>query len=203
MCGPPTSGSHGHGWGSLVERTTWSFSYNPPNTPFPLSEFKSLRAQDAIEKFQSIVDNNKVCMFLTALDQRPISGRPMAVQEVCDKGNFWFLSSRLSMKDHDIASDPKVQLLFANTPASEFMSIYGTAEEVEDQARKRELWMPLAKAWFPAGVDDPDLTILKITPSEGYYWDTSQGRMITLLKLAAATVIGKRADVGVEGRVTV
>ncbi len=190
---------------SIIIYSHPSLQLVPPShqTHPPLSDFQPLCAQDAIEKFRSIVKNNAVCMFMTSLDQRPISGRPMATQLVCDQGNFWFLSSRLSMKDQDIANDPHVHLLFANTPASEFMSIYGTAEEVEDPAKKRELWMPLAKAWFPEGVDDPDLTVLKVTPTEGYYWDTSKGRMITLMKLAAAAMTGKTADVGVEGRMTI
>jgi general stress protein 26 len=72
-----------------------------------------------------------------------------------------------------------------------------------DMAKKRELWSDLAKAWFPKGVEDPDLTVLKVKPMQGYYWDTRNGKMITLLKLAASAIIGKESNSGVEGKVSI
>ncbi len=168
-----------------------------------MSETQQLSGAEAIRQFKEVVGHDPMCMFLTRLDKRPIPSRPMATQKVCDQGNFWFLSSRSSMKDHDVAADPMVQLLFANMGRSEFMSVYGTATVVEDMAKKKELWSPMATAWFPQGVDDPDLTVLKVVPMEGYYWDTKDGRMISLLKIMVASFTGNLADGGVQGKLTV
>jgi len=168
-----------------------------------MSDTETLSGERAIHKFKEVVGHNPMCMFLTGLDQRPIPGRPMTTQKVCDQGNFWFLSSRSSMKDHDIAADPTVQLIFANMGGSEYMSVFGTAEVIEDMAKKKELWSPIAKAWFPLGVDDPDLTVLKVKPSEGYYWDTKNGKLVSMLKILTAVVTGDPSDGGVQGRITV
>jgi len=168
-----------------------------------MSDTKQLSGEEAIVQFKSVVNNNPLCMFLTRLDQRPIPSRPMTTQKVCDQGNFWFLSSRSSMKDHDISADPMVQLIFANMGNSEFLSVYGTAEVIEDKAQKKELWSPIAKAWFPLGVDDPDLTVLKVKPSEGYYWDTKSGKLVSMLKILAAAVTGNPSDAGVKGKIMV
>jgi len=46
--------------------------------------------------------------------------------------------------------------------------VAGTAEIIHDMAKKKELWNPIAKAWFPDGVDDPELTVLEVMPTEGY-----------------------------------
>lgn len=127
----------------------------------------------------------------------------MSVQQVDDEGNFWFLSSLTSLKDEQIATDPYVQLLFANAGDSEFLSVFGTATIVMDMAKKRELWSEIAKAWFPNGVEDPDLTVLKVKPMESYYWDTKNGKMITLLKMAASAIIGKKSEAGVEGKISI
>ena len=107
------------------------------------------------------------------------------------------------MKDHEIAADPTVQLIFANTGGSEYMSVFGTAEVIDDMAKKKELWSPIAKAWFPEGVEDPDLTVLKVKPSEGYYWDTKSGKLVSMLKILTAAVTGNPSDGGVKGRITV
>ncbi len=168
-----------------------------------MSDTKPLHDKDAINKFQELVKHSSICHFLTSLDQRPIPSRPMSAQQVDDDGCFWFLSSLTSLKDEQVTADPYVQLLFSNMGDAEFLSVFGTASIVMDMAKKRELWSDLAKAWFPKGVEDPDLTVLKVKPMESYYWDTKNGKMITLLKMAASAVIGKKSHAGVEGKITI
>ena len=157
----------------------------------------------AVEKFQKLIEHSPLCHFLTRLDERPIPTRPMVTQQVDDEGNFWFLSSRSSEKDTDIVKDSYVQMLYANPSDSEFLSIFGTATVVEDMAKKRELFGTLAKAWFPKGVEDPDLSVVKVKPLQGYYWDTKHGKMLTLLKMAASALIGKKSESGVEGKISI
>jgi general stress protein 26 len=67
-------------------------------------------------------------------------------------------------------------------------------------ARKKELWSVFAKAWVPDGVENPDLRVLKVTPTDGYYWDTKQGKVVAAVKIAFALVTGNVGkDGGVEG----
>jgi general stress protein 26 len=167
-----------------------------------MSTTRSVHDTDAIKKFKELIDHSPICHFLTRLDQRPIPTRPMATQQVDDEGCFWFLSSHSSDKDLDISADCYVQLLYANTGDSEFLSLFGTATIVEDMAKKRELFGPLAKTWFPKGPEDPDLSMVRVKPLEGYYWDTRNGKMVTLLKILASSIIGKESDGGVEGRIS-
>ena len=47
---------------------------------------------------------------------------------------------------------------------------------------------------------DPSLTIIKVTPEDGYYWDTKDGKLITLLKMAAGAITGKEIDGSIEGK---
>jgi len=158
---------------------------------------------EAIDKFKEVVDHQSVCMFLTETPHWPEAARPMSTQKVCDQGNFWFLSARSSNKNKAIALDPKVHLLYANTSASDYLSVAGTAEIIDDMAKKKELWNPIAKAWFPEGVDDPELTVLKVKPTDGYYWDTKSGKLVSTIMIMAAAVSGKALDDGIEGTISV
>ena len=45
---------------------------------------------------------------------------------------------------------------------------------LSDGAKAEEMWSPIAKTWFHEGPRDPSLTILKVTPEDGYYWDTKE-----------------------------
>ncbi|MBP6312090.1 MAG: pyridoxamine 5'-phosphate oxidase family protein [Flavobacteriales bacterium] len=172
------------------------------NTETRMGTIKALDRQDAIDKMKELGER-KVCMFMTTMDRRPIPVRPMAVQQVCEHGNFWFLSSRTSAKDQQLRKDPQVQLLFADASNAEFMSVLGTAEEIDDQQKKLDLWNPIAKAWFPNGVEDPDLTVIKVTTTDAQYWDTEHGKLVSMIKILGAVVTGEPADGGVQGKLHV
>lgn len=167
------------------------------------SEIKNLVGKPAIDKFQEIVKHEQTCLFSTNLGNVPSTTRPMGVQKVCDQGNFWFMSASDSDKNHEIEADPRVQLYICNTKNYEFLSIYGHATISRDQAKIDEFFGPIHKAWFPEGKDDPRITIIKVTPEEGFYWDTKDGKLVSFLKIAASAVIGKTLQEGVEGKISV
>jgi len=86
--------------------------------------------------------------------------RPMAVQDIDEDGNLWFLSANDSKKNKEIAIDASVQLLFQGSSYSEFLTLFGSAEVVLDKDRIRELWQPILKTWFTEGIDDPRITAI-------------------------------------------
>ena len=85
----------------------------------------------------------------------------------------------------------------------EFLSLYGTATIIQNEVIANELWSAPAKIWFK-DANDPNLTIIKVTPEDGYYWDTKNGRLVTLLKIAVAAVTGNSGgDGSIEGQIHV
>lgn len=166
------------------------------------SEVKNLTHQEAINKFKELVKHESTCLFTTQLTQVPLTTRPMGVQKVCDQGNFWFISSSDSDKNAEIAIDNRVQLFFINTSDYEFLSLFGTATISRDKEKIDELWSDIANAWFE-GKDDPRVTIIKVTPEEGFYWDTKNGKLVSMIKILASAVSGKTIQEGVEGTISV
>lgn len=66
--------------------------------------------------------------------------------------------------------NPQINLAYA---ASEnFVSVAGTAEVLHDADKNRELWSPLAAAWFQAEPEDPKILLIKVTAQTAEYWDT-------------------------------
>ena len=66
-----------------------------------------------------------------------------------------------------------------------------------------ELWSPIDKAWFEQGEDDPNISVIKVIPTDGHYWDTKNGKLISMLKIAVAAVTGKETRPGVAGNIKV
>lgn len=165
-----------------------------------MGEQKNLYNKEAVEKVKEIAEKIKICLFCTNVSDIPFDTRPMGTQDVDTEGNLWFISGKTSNKNQDIKQDDKVQLLYADNSSSTYMSINGTADVFYDRAKVEELWNPLIKAWFTEGKDDPNISIIRVRPTDAYYWDTKDGKMVSLLKIAAAAITGKTMDGGIEGR---
>lgn len=63
----------------------------------------------------------------------------------------------------------------------------------------KELWNPLLNVWFKEGKDDPNISLLKVVPTNVYYWDNKHGDMVAFAKMVTSIVIGKTMDDSVEG----
>ena len=158
----------------------------------------------AVKKIQELVKQAATCFLCTAITTgKRFEVRPMSVQKVDDQGYLWFLSASDSNHNAEIARDPAVQLLFQGSPHSDFLSLYGTAEISRDKAKIEELWEPLVKTWFTEGKDDPRITVIRVAPSDGYYWDTKHNRAIVFAKMIVGALTGKTLDDSIEGKLRV
>ncbi len=162
-----------------------------------MGDVKDLRNSEAVEKIQELAGDIKTCMFCTYKDNK-MESRPMSSQKVDDEGNLWFLSDRNSSKNKAIHHDDKVDLLFAEG-TDKFMLLHCTASISADKEKIKELWNPIAKIWFTEGVDDPAVSVIKVAFHDGYYWNTKHGKMVEMVKMAAALATGTTMDDGIEG----
>lgn len=166
-----------------------------------MGDRKNLSNKEAIEKIKALAKAADICMFATNLMQLPLAARPMSTQEVDEEGCLWFFCKDKTELKRDIDNDDRVQLFYSNKSASEYLSIYGTATVIKDEAKAKELWSAMVKAWFPDGADDPELRIIKVEPAEAYYWDTKHNRMVSLLKILASTITGNEMDDSIQGNI--
>jgi general stress protein 26 len=146
-----------------------------------------------------------ICMFTTSLSKLPLTARPMSTVDVDEEGNIWFISMRSSEKNQEINADSRVQLFYASRNNAEYLNVYGNASIIIDKELFKEKWVPEAKAWMEDGVDDPEMSLIKVSPVESYYWDTKHNKLVALAKMVGAIVTGKKAedDDGVEGSASV
>ena len=165
---------------------------------------RDLQGAQAKEKIKELVEKANTCFFCTNIQSgKPFITRPMSVQKIDDDGNLWFLSANDSHKNMELQTDPSVQLLFQGSAHSDFLNIYGMATISEDKEKIKELWEPILKTWFTEGVDDPRISVIKVNPSEGYYWDNKHGNAIAFVKMVAGAIVGKTMDDSIEGNLSV
>jgi general stress protein 26 len=172
------------------------------NRQQPEDNRENLVGPDAVKRIANTVEKAQTCFFCThAAGSEAIGVRPMAVRHVDETGNLWFLSANDSHKNLELEVDPRVDLYFQGSPHSDFLHLTGRATVSRDKQKIKELWSPLIKTWFTEGIDDPRITVIKVTPTEGYYWDTKHGNAVAGVKMLIGAAIGKTLDDSVEGTV--
>jgi general stress protein 26 len=154
--------------------------------------------EEGLVKMKELVDGIHTCMFITGNNiQNHV--RPMATVRTDKNGDLWFFSEMHSEKVADIKSNQAVQLLYSHPGKDAYLDVRGIASIETNRDKIQELWTPIAKAWFPNGVDDPNLCLVKVEPESVYYWDNGNNKMTFLLKSMAAAITGKKSNEGEEG----
>jgi general stress protein 26 len=163
---------------------------------------KNLQSEDALKKFKKLVEEINVCMFITNNRSEREHTRPMATIEVDDKGTLWFFTDLRSIKVEEVVTDKSVHLTYAHPGKESYMDVCGKAEVITDRQLIKEKWSPIVKAWFPQGSDDPNVALLKVTPTDAYYWEAETGKMVQFLKMAASIVSERPLADGAEGKLS-
>jgi general stress protein 26 len=153
---------------------------------------KNLSNEEAVKKFKKLVNDINVCMFITNNNEQGHT-RPMATIEVEENGTLWFFTDLRSVKVEEVNKDHIVHLVYAHPGKESFLDVWGNASIVTDKQNIKDKWSPFVKAWFPEGLDDPNLALLRVQPQDVYYWDAEAGKMISFLKIIAGVVTGKPA----------
>lgn len=165
---------------------------------------ENLRADAAVEKIKVLAGQSRICFFCTTAAAGATKGsRPMSVLQVDDDGTLWFVSPVDSNKNKEILEDAAVKLYFHGSAHSDLMYLNGQATIHPDKSKIKEIWNPLLKTWFTEGQDDPRISIIRVRPEEGYYWDSKHGNFIATIKMFAGAVSGKTIDDSIEGSLSI
>ena len=138
---------------------------------------------------------------LTTFSNNKLRSRPMSTQQVEFDGDLWFFTGDNTNKVEEIEKDNRVNVSYAKPESNTFISVSGTATLVKDRAKIEELWNPIYKAWFPEGLDDPTLALLKVTVEEAEYWDSPSSTFVQVAGFIKALATGQQADGGDHGKI--
>lgn len=157
-----------------------------------------------IEKIAELMKGIKFAMLTTVEENGRLHSRPMATQSVEFDGDLWFFTRNESPKAWEVESHRQVSVTFADPEKSKFLAASGTASISHDREKMKELWTPVLKVFFPDGVDDPQLALLRVNVERAEYWDsapTAIGRIFNLTKAYLTkdpSALGEHAKVAVK-----
>lgn len=157
--------------------------------------------QESIKKINELTEGIDFCM-MTTIDSGVMRSRPMSTQEFDFDGDLWFFTSDNTHKISEIEKDDRVNVAYSKPDDNTYVSISGKAEIVKDRAKIEELWSPVLKAWFPEGLDDPHLCLLKVGVEQAEYWDAPSSSIVQLFGMVKAIATGTEADYGENKKIS-
>ncbi|HEX4269365.1 MAG TPA: pyridoxamine 5'-phosphate oxidase family protein [Steroidobacteraceae bacterium] len=148
-----------------------------------------------LPRLKELIDS--ICIgLLTTVDlDGSLHTRPVETLRCDADGTLWFFTDHESPKAHELSHDMRVSVGYSDASKNGYVAVAGRARVLRDRVLAADLWKPGQRAWYPKGVDDEHLSILRVAIERAEYWETP-GRASYLLAAMVAAVTGKPATVG-------
>jgi general stress protein 26 len=155
-----------------------------------------------IKKLGEMIQDIDFAMFTTLDRDGSLRSRPMSTQKTEFDGNLWFFTEASSPKADEVEDNQRVNLSYADKDSNRYVSVSGQATLVRDKAKAKELWNPPLKAWFPKGLDDPNLALIRVTVNKAEYWDGPSSKVVQLVDFVKALATGESYEPGENEKIT-
>ena len=160
-----------------------------------------MKNEKNIELLKSKIEEVRICLFTTVSAKDEFSSRPMATAKVEEDGSIWFFTNEYSIKSKEISKDNQVTLGYSSPSDNTYITVNGKAELVDDRVRKEAYFSAPVKAWFPDGVEDPRLILIKVTPAAAEYWEGSSSKVVVVYHMLKAIVTGEEYEGGQHDKI--
>lgn len=156
----------------------------------------SAEQTEELQKLREMVKEMDIGMLTTVDRDGSLRSRPMSNNgDIEFDGDLWFFTYGESHKSVEIERKPQVNVSFSSDKYR-YVSMSGRAQLVRDKKKIEELWKPQLKAWFPKGIDEPDIALLKVTVEKAEYWDSPGNVVAHAIALVKALATGTTYDGG-------
>ena len=140
--------------------------------------------ENSLQKIHGLLKKFDTAMLVTHGRDYIEHARPMGIAHIDDNCDVWFFTERASEKAREIHHDSAVLLVFQKDHSA-YVSITGQAQLTTDKSKTAEIWKDSFKTWFPGGVNDPNLLLIRVIVQEAEYWDNTGFKGIKYLFEAA------------------
>ena len=125
------------------------------------------------KKIKKIIGAAKTCFYCIDIkNSKPFTPLPLIVREIDKHGNLWlFIPDFKNPK----SKRKVIQLLFQGGAFSNFLLLHGSYNVSTDREKINDLQKSFAKEF--KGIQNKKMTLIKVIPSEGYYWNSKQKKV--------------------------
>jgi general stress protein 26 len=160
---------------------------------------KQVSQVSKLSKLNELIKEIRMAMLTTAMPDGSLRSRPMATQQSESDGELWFFTWASAAKAEEVLANPQVNISYSCAKSNHYVSVSGTAMLVRDRKKMEELWSPLYRAWFPKGLEEPDIGLLKVKINKAEYWDAPSGMMADIAGLFLGPAVAENEKIDLTG----
>ena len=157
---------------------------------------------ETLKKLSAMIKDIKFAM-LTSEDGPHLRARPMVAAQKDFEGTLYFYTHASAHKVDEVGAPERVGVSYADPDHQNYVSLSGNAQVVRDKAEIEAHWGEAMRTWFPKGVDDPDIAILKVDVEQAEYWDAPNSTMVHLYGYLKAVATGSSPHPGGNEKVQI
>lgn len=162
----------------------------------------NLEHNEGAQKIAHMIKHMDFGMLTTTDDDGTLRSRPMSTNgNVEFDGDVYFFTYGHTHKVLEAQHNPQVNVAFSDPKSQNYVSLSGTASLIRDKDKMKEMWQPQLKAWFPNGLDEPDIALLKVSAHKGEYWDSPSSAVAHAIGLVKSIATGTPASSGENEKV--
>lgn len=149
------------------------------------------------QKLAKFLGGMEFAMMTTTNPDGGLYSRPMATLNLDEDefdGRLWFFTKLNSPKVNELEANSHVNLSYMNAAKQKYASVSGRAEISQNRQKMQELWNPLFSAWFPEGLEDPEIALISVTVDSAELWDSPPSSVVQLVGFLKAKITGEAYD---------
>jgi general stress protein 26 len=144
------------------------------------------------QRLRALITRVGVAMLMNVDEKGTHFGRPMLPLLVPNDSQIYFLTHQSSRKVTQLAVRPQVVLSIVSSNC--FIVMAGSVQLSRDAELIRRLWSPTYRAWFPAGKDDHEATVIRVIVERVDYWEPPSSRIVRLAQAVKAILTRRSVE---------
>jgi len=148
---------------------------------------KELNTEEVKEQIKSVLRDIEICVCCLDEKEFPVKLHPVGISKMDEEANFWFIYNKGKYVNLEITNGNHLELIYSEPGQAHLLTVYGIATVINDRRKLEEVWSGIGNELFEQGINDPNIILLKITPTEAYYYrDSNFGHFISPVNRAKA-----------------
>ena len=165
-----------------------------------IDQKEQLSGEAALTKLRDLLAHFPIA-FMVTISEGHARARPLGVVSKSDDfdGTLWFITDRRSHKIAEIEGGADTTLMFQNDERGTYAHMRGRATVVDDRRKLAELYTTDQRTWFPEGLEDPNMTLVRFDVDDADYWDGHASMVRKAVAFAKSALTGRPGRDGDTG----
>ena len=144
------------------------------------------------QKLTKMISVGNVCTFTTLDRHGKVNSRRTPTAGIDTEANLWFFTDDANRSRGPVERN-FAHLMYSKGDKTSYIRVCGNSISVNNKEKLREFWSPQMKEWFPLGLDDPKLALVKVKTREIDFYNASPNKIAAIFNRLKAFFSGNKS----------